>query len=166
MLGRNLRAVALAVAVAATVAVAGATSASAATMPVKTLAKKADAICTMENAKRAKNPGAPKFQDPSKATAAQLKSAGGYLGRDLAITRDEVTKVFALGTPSEPAAAAAWAKLHTTLEDHLIAGFGKAVQAAKAGDKQRVIADFKAMNAYEGLENKLVAQLGLKVCGH
>jgi hypothetical protein len=166
MLGKNLRAGALAVAVAATVVVAGATSAWAPTMPVNTLAKNADAICTMENAKRARNSGAPKFQDPGKATPAQLKAASGYLGRDLAITRDEVTKVFALGTPSEPAAAAAWTKLHTTLVDHLIGGFGKAVQAARAGDKQGVIADFKAMNAYEGLENQLVAKIGLKVCGH
>jgi len=138
----------------------------AASAPVATLAKKADAICTMENAKRAKNPNRPKFSDPAKATVAQLKGASGYLLRDLAITRDEVSRVFALGTPNEPAAATAWQQLRTLLTAHSIPVFARAAAAAKAGDAKTVVAEFTAGDRYDAPEAKLMKQLGLKVCGH
>jgi hypothetical protein len=154
----------MAVAVAAAALAAG--SASAATMPAKALAKRADAICTMENGKRGKLPGRPKFQDPAKATNAQLKAATPYLRGDLAITRDEISKVFALGTPSEPAAATAWTKLRATLQAHMIPVYTKAVEAAEAGNKAAVLAAFKTLDSYDGVENAYAKTIGFKVCGH
>jgi hypothetical protein len=143
----------------------GSTASLAATLPVATLAKKADAICKMENAKRAKNPNPPKFTNPAKATVAQLESAGGYLGRDLAITRDEVTKVFALGTPSEPVAAKAWSQLRVVLVKQSMPAFAKAVAAAKAGDVKAVVADFATADKLDATQTRLQKQIGLKVCG-
>jgi hypothetical protein len=143
----------------------GSATSQAATLPVATLAKKADAICTMENAKRAKNPNPPTFSNPAKATVAQLESAGGYLARDLAITRDEVTKVFALGAPSQPAAAKAWAQLRVVLVHESMPAFAKAVAAAKAGDAKAVVADFAASDKLDATQTKLQKQIGLKVCG-
>jgi hypothetical protein len=143
----------------------GSTASQAATLPVATLAKKADAICKMENGKRAKNPNPPKFSNPAKATAAQIKSAGGYLGRDLAITRDEVAKVFALGTPSEPAAARAWSQLRVVLVKQSLPAFAKAVAAARAGDVKAVVADFAVSDKLDATQVKLQKEIGLKVCG-
>ena len=136
------------------------------TMPVPALAKKADAICKSENKKRAANPNPPTFQDPAKATPAQLKRAGAYLGRDLAITRDEVKRVFALGTPSEPAARTAWLQLRTILTKDSLPAFAKAVAAAKRGDAKAVVADFAVASKYDARQVKLQKTLGLKVCGN
>jgi hypothetical protein len=134
-------------------------------MPVTTLAKKADAICKMENLKRAKNPDPPAFTNPAKATVAQIKSAGGYLGRDHAITREEVKKVFALGTPSEPAAATAWRQLRAVLVQRSLPAFARAVAAAKAGNVQAVAADLAISDKLDATQTRLQKAIGLKVCG-
>jgi hypothetical protein len=162
---RRFRGTALGGAIVIALAVIGASASQAATFPVATLAKKADAICTIENAKRAKNPNPPKFANPAKATPAQIKSTGGYLARDLAITQDEVKKVFALGTPSEPRAARAWKQLRTVLVSESMPAFAKAVAAAKAGDVKAVVADFAAGSKFDATQTKLQNEIGLKVCG-
>jgi hypothetical protein len=138
----------------------------AATMPRAALAKKADAICKMENKRRAANPHPPKFSNPAKATPAQLKSAAGYLGRDLAITKDEVSRVFALGTPSEPAARTAWTRLQVVLTKDSLPAFAKAVADARKGQGKLVSADFAASSKFDAEQVKLQKALGLKVCGN
>jgi hypothetical protein len=137
----------------------------AATLPRAALARKADAICKSENTKRAANPNPPTFSDPAKATSAQIKSASGYLARDLAITRDEVKRVFALGTPSEPAARVAWLRLRVVLTEHSMPAFATAVADARRGNVKAVVADFKVSSRYDAEQVKLQKTIGLKVCG-
>ncbi len=165
-MARRTSGVAIGALLVAMLVAAGTGAAVAATMPVATLAKKADAICKMENLKRAKNPNPPTFTNPAKATVAQLKSAAGYLGRDLTITRDEVKKVFALGTPSEPAAATAWRQLRVVLVQRTLPAFAKAVTAAKAGDAKAVVADFAVSDKIDATQTRLQKAIGLKVCGN
>lgn len=130
------------------------------------LVKKADAICRAENKKRAANPfPAPKFQNPAKATPAQIRAAAPYLARDLAITRDEIKRVFALGQPSEPTALRAWNRLRTILETKSIPNFAKAVRDLKTGNGKLDAADFATASKY-ATQTKLQKSLGLKVCGN
>jgi hypothetical protein len=138
----------------------------AASVPRAVLVKKADAVCTAENKKRAANPyPAPKFQNPATATTAQLKAAAPYLARDLAITQDEIKHVFALGVPEEAAARTAWLRLKTVLVKYSMPAFAKAVRDMKAGNGKLVAADFANSSKYDAEQTKLQKTLGLKVCG-
>ncbi|MBA3844465.1 MAG: hypothetical protein H0X39_17920 [Actinobacteria bacterium] len=124
-------------------------------------------VCRAENKKRAANPyPAPKFTNPAKATPAQLKAGAPYLARDLAITYDEVHKVFALGTPEETAARTAWLRLKTVLVKYSLPAFAKAVADLKKGDGKLVAADFAKSSRYDAEQTKLQKTIGLKVCGN
>ena len=142
-----------------------ASSAVAANVPRATLAKKADAICTAADKKRAQNPNPPTFTDPRKATAKQMKASAPWFARSHAILKDEVTRVFALGTPSEPAARVAWKRLHTILTKVELPAFAAAIEAAKKGDGKAFMVEFLKGSKYDAEEAKLGKALGLKVCG-
>jgi hypothetical protein len=143
-----------------------AASAAAATVPRATLVKKADAICAAHNKQRAANPHPlPAFSNPATATAKQMKAAAPWFARSQAILKDEVTKVFALGTPSEPAARVAWKRLHVILTTVSVAGFGRAAEAARRGDAKAFTTEYVKASKFNAEEAKLGKALGLKVCG-
>lgn len=137
---------------------------AAASKPRAVLVKQADAICRADEAKRAKEP-APPAQNPAKATPAQLKAMVPFMQRDLAITVDEVHRAFALGTPAEPAARAAWTKLHTVLVGGMIPDFERAIAAMKRGDRAATLRAFTRLDRLGPTQTKLENALGLKVCG-
>jgi hypothetical protein len=141
-------------------------AATAAAKPAAVLVKQGDAICRADDAKRAHIPNPPSFQNPAKATKAQLEAAAPYMTRDLAITKDEVRRVFAQGTPSEPAARKEWTKLRRVLTGQLIPTYARAIAAMKAGDHAGVVRAFQALDRVSASQNLLLAELGFKVCGH
>ena len=143
----------------------GAAFSSAGLVPRATLAQRADAICVMENKRRAANPNPPKFQNPAKATSAQIKAAAGYFARDYAITVDELKRVFALGTPTEPAARVAWNRLHFVLDKESMPAFKHAVADFRLGDGKAVVADFAVSGKFDAEQTRLQKAIGLKVCG-
>lgn len=115
-------------------------AATAATKPAAVLAKHGDAICRADEARRAHIPNPPSFQNPAKATKAQLEAAAPYMARDLAITKDEVHRVFAQGVPAEPAARKEWTRLRGILTGQMIPTYGRVIAAMKAGDRAGVLA--------------------------
>jgi len=141
-------------------------AATAASRPAAVLVKQGDAICRTDDAKRAHIPNPPSFQDPAKATKAQLRAAAPYMARDFAITEDEVHRVFALGTPVEPAARKEWTKLRGILTGQLFPTYRRVIAAMKAGNRSTVLREFQALDRVGASQNLLLAELGFKVCGH
>jgi ABC-type phosphate/phosphonate transport system substrate-binding protein len=133
-------------------------------LPSAQFAQKADAICTLENQKR-KAFGSPPNVNPATASGKSLKALGDYLAKDSAVTKDEVARVSALGSPKDEPAKSAWPKLHTRLTTVGIPNYDAVVQAAQAGDTKRFQAEFKKLSAGDAEQTKLQKQIGLKVCG-
>ncbi len=156
----------LASACAAAFALVFAPGAAAGTMPVKQLVKKADAICRPDEAKLAKLPELPLWVlNPAKATSQQVKLAAPTFAKSLALNKHETALIFALGTPSEPAAAKAWKRLHDVLYDIGLPIAADVAAAAKRGDGKTIGADYKKLYRYALETEKLGKTLGFKVCG-
>jgi hypothetical protein len=157
---------ALASACAAALALVFATGASAGTMPVKQLVKKADATCKADEAKLGKLPELPLWVlDPAKATHAKVKLAAPIFAQSLALNKDELARMFAVGTPSEPAAAKAWKRFHVLLYDITLPIAEDVAAAAKRGDGKAIGADYRKLYRYAPETEKLSKTLGFKVCG-
>lgn len=138
-------------------------SSSSRQLPRAEFAKKADAICTQENKKRQASPPPPKF-NPATATKAQIQGSAGFLQADGAITRDEISRVSALGEPKEKAPKQAWHTLRADFQA-ILPLFQKLPNAARAGDVKAFRADFAKLMAQDPIQAPLTKQIGLKVCG-
>jgi hypothetical protein len=157
---------ALASACAAALALVFATGASAGTMPVKQLLKKADAICKPDEAKLAKLPELPLWAlNPAKATHYEVKLSAPTFAKSLALNKHEAALMFAVGTPSEPAAAKAWKRLHVMIYDIGFPISEDIAAAAKRGDGKAIAADFNKLTRYGPESEKLAKTLDFKVCG-
>jgi hypothetical protein len=140
-------------------------SAVAADVPRATLAKKADQVCTSENAKLVtfKSP-LPVWDDPNTATAKQIKASAGWLAESLVLVKEENARIFALGTPSEPAARTAWNRWHTLVTTVAIPMLTTVAASAKRGDVKAFRAAFASAEQRSAGVDKLIRGLGVKVC--
>jgi hypothetical protein len=143
-----------------------AATAAAADVPRATLAKQADAICKAEDVKRAEvSAAAPQFSNPAKATVKQLRAAAPWFVHARAIFANEVTRIFALGTPREPAARVAWIRLRVVLTKIVLPEFTSATAAAQRGDQKTFATQFTKLSKYGPEELRLQKTIGLKICG-
>ena len=146
-------------------ALAAASSAVAADAPRATLAKKADAICAADNAKLVKfkhKPPAPDFL--TSYTPKQLKASAGYWLEVQALAKQEATAIFALGTPTEPAARVAWNRWKTLTNTYGLPFMATIVRAAQQGDVKGLRAAFSKGDKQDAEAAKLIKTLGIKVC--
>jgi hypothetical protein len=140
-------------------------SASAGTVPIATLAKKADAICKADNASVAHFKHQPPNMDRLFVmTSKQLKATAGYWAEVLALSKSEVTRIFALGTPSEPAARKAWTRWHTLTTSYGLPFMESIAAAAKRGDMTALKKAFSGGDKQDAEAAKLIKGLGMKVC--
>ncbi len=138
-------------------------SSSSKQLPRAEFAKKADAICTQENNKRAGAGTPPKF-NPATATKAQIQGSAGFLQADGAITRDEISRVSALGEPKEAGSKQAWHKLRADFQS-IVPLFQKLPSDARAGNVKAFRAEFAKLMAQDPIQAPLNKQIGFKVCG-
>ena len=151
------------VALALTLAIAS--SSLAADVPRATLAKKADAICASANAKVLQfKSRPPNFDAPSNATAKQIKAGAAWFAESLPIVIEQNQKIFALGTPAEPAARTAWNRWHMLVTTVAIPSIKAVVAAAKKGDTKAFAAAFARAEKPSIEGQKLIRGLGIKVC--
>lgn len=132
-------------------------------LPRAEFARKADAICTQENKKREGAGTPPKF-NPATATKAQAQGSAGFLQAEGAITRDEISRVSALGEPEEAGPKQAWHKLRADLQSSASL-FQKLPNDARAGDLKAFRAKAAKLMAQDPIQAPLVKQIGFKVCG-
>jgi hypothetical protein len=133
-------------------------------LPAAAFAQKADAICTTENAKRAKGPKVGAFA-PAKATKAQVEAAGRVLMYTYPINVEEIGRISRLGMPREQVPRSAWTKLHALLRQ---TAFPAMHELARTGVAGRVAAFRTQFTAYETLaqqEAQYTKSLGFRVCG-
>ena len=142
-----------------------ASSSVAAGVPRATLAKKADAICTAANAKLLHFKSAPpNFDEPSNATVKQIKASAPWFTESLALVLDENQKIFALGTPNEPAARTAWNRWHTLVSTVAIPEIKAVIAASRTGDTKAFAGAFARADKPSREAQKLIRGLGIKVC--
>ena len=142
-----------------------ASPAMAAGVPRATLAKKADAICRAENAKLLHFKSAPpSFDEPGNATARQIRAGAGWFAESQALLLEENQKIFALGSPAEPAARTAWNRWHTLVTTVAIPTVKAVVAASRKGDTKAFAAAFAKAEKPSIEGQKLISGLGLKVC--
>jgi hypothetical protein len=134
-------------------------------LPRAEFVQKADAICTQGNEKRRAIKAKPPTFDPAKGSAAQLKGIADFLAVNEVITRDEFTRVAALGGPKEADAKQAWLKLKANF-NVILPLLPKVARAARAGDVKAFRADFGKVTAEGPANARLGKTIGLKVCGH
>lgn len=148
------------------VAPAGAASAHPAltTMPTAIFAKKADAICTMENAKRAKGPQLTSF-DPATATRRQVILAGKILKYSYPIGVDEITRVSAIGMPKEKLPAEAWTRLHELLVRTTFPAIQQLAKTGVAGKVAAFRSQFSRLETLSTPEASYGTAIGFAVCG-
>jgi hypothetical protein len=139
-------------------------TASAATIPATQFAKKADAICTKENAKRAAGPQLASFK-PSTATKAQVKLAGKVLAYEYPIGVDEIAKINALGSPKEAIAHEAWTRLHAYLLQTAFPAIHKLAATGLKGDVAGFRTQFTALEQMATHETAFSKAIGFTVCG-
>lgn len=137
-------------------------------VPRAKLVKDADLVCSYENGRLAqfKQADLPDTSiAPSKASPAQIKEYTKYLAWIQKILADRITRVFALGTPSEPAARVAWARWKVLETTVALPGYRAGLTAAKAGDGKALAAAFAKIERYNGEAKRLTRTIGFQVCG-
>jgi hypothetical protein len=140
------------------------TSQTTAQLPRAEFAQKADAICRQGQQTLQSGPKPPNF-NPATATSAQVKSATAFLQSDAAITRDEVSRVTAVGEPAETAAKEAWTRLRESLQSQTLPAIESVATAAAAGDVTAFRAGITRLNGIGAFQRPLVQAMGFKVCG-
>jgi hypothetical protein len=139
-------------------------TAVAANVPRAKLATNADLVCSFENGKLAQSRNPPTYSDPRKATVKQLKASAAWFARSYALKKDEIKRIFALGTPTEPAARVAWNRWHVLLTTVQLPAYAAAAAATKRGDAKGFVAAFSKAGKYSAEVAKLRKTIGLKVC--
>jgi hypothetical protein len=146
-------------------ALAAASSAVAADAPRATLAKKADAICAADNAKLVKFKNTPPASDfLFSYTPKQLKASAGYWVEVQALAKQETAAIFALGTPTEPAARVMWNRWKVLSTTYGLPFMATVVRAAQQGDVNGMRAVFSKGDKQDAEAVKLLKKLGIKVC--
>jgi hypothetical protein len=133
-------------------------------VPRAKLAKDADFICSFENGKLVGNTHPPTYSDPRKATVKQLKASAGWFTHAYALKQDEIKRIFALGTPSEPAVRVAWNRWHVLLTTVQLPAFAGVAAATRKGDAKAFVTAFSKTAKYTAEVAKLQKTIGLKVC--
>jgi hypothetical protein len=145
---------------------AAAPSALAGDVPRATLVKKADAICKTDKAKFDQIKNKPDTEKIWSWSPKQLKATAGFWADTLALARSESTQLFALGTPTEPAARKAWNRWHTLVRSYQLPQLALVAAAAKRGDLPAI---YKSLTSEDSANKddegaKVVKSLGFKVC--
>ena len=123
-------------------------------------------VCRPDEAKLAKLPELPLWLlNPARATPAEVERTAPTFAKSLALDKHELALVFALGSPSEPAAAKAWKRLHVLEYDIAFPIVEDIAAAAKRGDGKAIGADYKKLARYADESQKIAKTLGFKVCG-
>ncbi|HEY1481022.1 MAG TPA: hypothetical protein VGF46_13370 [Gaiellales bacterium] len=143
---------------------AHAASARATLIPRATFARKADAICTTENARRAKGPQLTSFT-PATATRTQVMKAGKVLAYEYPIGVDEIARISALGQPRELPARAAWTRLHTLLLHTVFPAIRQIAASGTRGDVATFRTQFAALSSHGTEESTYGKAIGFTVCG-
>ena len=142
-----------------------AATAVAANVPRAKLVRDADFVCSYENGKlMAAGVKLPTYEDPRKATVKQLKASAPWFARVYRLKKDEIKRITALGTPSEPAARVAWNRWIVLLKTVQLPAYAGVLAATQRGDAKGLIATFAKAEKYGPEATKLVKKLGLKVC--
>ena len=143
---------------------ATASAAPRATLPAAQFAKKADAICTKENGKRAAGPQLASFT-PATATRAQVKQAGKVLTYSYPIGVDEIARISALGMPKEQVPREAWTRLHAYLLKTTFPAIHKLAATGLKGDVAGFRSQFQALETMATHETAFAKAIGFTVCG-
>jgi hypothetical protein len=151
-----------AVAICAATVTAGAASTT--VLPAAQFAKKADAICTKENVRRAQGPKLARF-NPATATRAQIELAGKVLAYEYPIGVDEIAKINALGTPKEAIAHEAWTRLHRYLLGTAFPAIHKLATTGMQGKVTAFRTQFQALETMTTHETAFSKAIGFTVCG-
>jgi transcriptional regulator of met regulon len=138
-------------------------TAVAANVPRAKLATNADLVCSFENGKLVGIPNPPTYSDPRKATVKQLKASAAWFARAHALKKDEIKRIFALGTPSEPAERVAWNRWHVLLKTVQLPAYAAVAAATKKGDAKAYMAAYVKAGKYSAEVAKLRKTIGLKV---
>ena len=115
----------------------------AANVPRAKLAHDADFICSYENGRlMAAGVSLPAYEDPRKATVKQLKASAPWFARVHRLKKDEIKRIVALGTPSEPAARVAWNRWIVLLKTVQLPGYAGVLAATQRGDAKGLLSAF------------------------
>jgi hypothetical protein len=135
------------------------------TAPRATLARKADAICRADNASIAHFKHKPPNLDKIWSfTPKQLEATSGYWDELVAVATHETTRLFALGTPSEPAARTAWNRWLALTTTYGLPFMKTVAAASKRGDLQAVRTAFSQGGSQDAEAAKLIKSLGITLC--
>src|SRR3954447_5154648 len=146
-------------------ALVAAPSAVAGDAPRAPLAKTPHAICGADNAKLVKFKHKPPASDfLTGYTPKQLKASAGYWVEVQTLAKQEATAIFALGTPTEPAARVAWNRWKTLTNTYGLPFMATIVRAAQQGDVKGMRAAFSKGDKQDAEAAKLIKTLGMKVC--
>jgi hypothetical protein len=137
---------------------------AAAVLPDAVFVKKADAICTRENVRRAQGPKIGNF-NPATATRAQVKLAGRVLAYEYPIGVDEIAKINALGTPKEAIPHEAWTRLHVYLLKTAFPALHTLAVAGLAGKVAAFQKQFQVVEQMSTHEAAFSKAIGFTVCG-